>query len=39
MNMCGFNCGPCRMPLTSMSEAGEKALRDCLVRYGIIKEN
>ncbi len=37
MNMCGFNCGPCRMPLTSMSEAGEKALRECLIKYGIIK--
>ena len=37
MNMCGFNCGPCRMPLTSMSEAGEKALRECLVKYGILK--
>ena len=37
MNMCGFNCGPCRMPLAPMSEAGEKALRECLVKYNILK--
>ncbi len=37
MNMCGFNCGPCRMPLAPMSESGEKALRECLTKYGILK--
>ena len=37
MNLLGFNCGPCRMPLAPMSEKGFNALRDCLVKYGIIK--
>ncbi len=37
MNLCGFHCGPCRMPLAPMTPAGEQALKDCLVKYGIIK--
>lgn len=37
MNLLGFNCGPCRMPLAPMSEKGFNALRDCLMKYGIIK--
>ncbi len=37
MNMCGFNCGPCRLPLAPMSESTYNALRSCLVKYGIIK--
>ncbi len=36
MNLCGFNCGPCRMPLAPMSEAGFNALKACLSKYGII---
>ena len=37
MNLLGFNCGPCRMPLAPMSEDGFNKLRECLVKYGIIK--
>ena len=37
MNLCGFNCGPCRMPLAPMSEQGFNALKDCLTRYDILK--
>ena len=37
MNLCGFNCGPCRMPLAPMSERGYNDLKNCLVKYGIIK--
>ncbi len=37
MNLCGFNCGPCRMPLAPMSEQGFNALKKCLIKYGIIK--
>ena len=37
MNLCGFNCGPCRMPLAPMSESGFNALAQCLRKYGIIK--
>lgn len=36
MNLCGFNCGPCRMPLAPMSEQGFNALKACLVKYGIL---
>lgn len=37
MNLCGFNCGPCRMPLAPMTEKGFNALRECLIKYGILK--
>ncbi len=37
MNLLGFNCGPCRLPLAPMSENGFNALRECLVKYGIMK--
>ncbi len=37
MNLLGFNCGPCRMPLAPMSEQGFNALRNCLIKYGILK--
>lgn len=33
MNMFGFNCGDCRLPLTAMSESGHEALRKTLVEY------
>ena len=36
MNLCGFNCGPCRMPLAPMSEQGFNALKACMVKYGIL---
>ena len=37
MNLLGFNCGPCRMPLAPMSEKGFEALKACLQKYGIIQ--
>ncbi len=37
MNMCGFNCGPCRLPLAPMTEQGYTALKNCLLKYGIIE--
>lgn len=37
MNILGYNCGPCRMPLAPMSEKGLEALRSCLVSYGLLK--
>lgn len=37
MNLLGFNCGPCRMPLAPMSESGYNALVKCLQKYGIIQ--
>ncbi len=37
MNLLGFNCGPCRMPLAPMSESGYQALVNCLKKYEIIK--
>lgn len=36
MNLMGFNCGPCRMPLAPMSEKGLEALKACMKKYGII---
>ncbi|WP_444442244.1 4-hydroxy-tetrahydrodipicolinate synthase [Pseudoruminococcus massiliensis] len=36
MNMFGFNCGDCRLPLTAISESGHEALRKTLVEYGLI---
>ena len=36
MNLLGFKCGPCRMPLAPMSESGYQALVSCLQKYGII---
>lgn len=37
MNLIGWNCGPCRMPLTEMSPQGEAALKACLEKYGAKK--
>ena len=37
MNLLGFQCGPCRMPLAPMTEKGFAALKDCLKKYGIIQ--
>ena len=36
MNLMGFNCGPCRLPLDSMSESGLEKLRQCMKTYGLI---
>lgn len=37
MNLLGYNCGPCRLPLDNMSEKGLEALRQCMISYGLIK--
>lgn len=37
MNLMGFQCGPCRLPLAPMSESGLNALKNCLKDYGLIK--
>ncbi len=37
LNLCGFQCGPCRLPLAPMTEQGFNALKNCLVKYGIIQ--
>lgn len=36
MNLLGYNCGPCRMPLAPMSDKGLEALRKCLISYGLL---
>ena len=37
MNLFGFNCGPCRMPLAPMTDSGLEALKKCLEKYGLMK--
>ena len=37
MNVLGFKCGPCRMPLAPMSGSGYAALVECMKKYGLIK--
>ena len=37
MNLLGFDCGPCRMPLAPMRESGYAALVECMRKYGLIK--
>ena len=37
MNMLGWNCGACRLPLGEMTPQGNKALEDCLRSYGLLK--
>ena len=37
MNMLGWNCGPCRLPLDEMTPAGKAALETCLRDYGLLK--
>lgn len=37
MNLFGFNCGECRMPLTTMSESGLEALKNTLKEYDLVK--
>lgn len=36
MNKIGFNCGPCRLPLTTMTEESEAALDTLLHKHGLI---
>lgn len=35
MNLCGFNCGPCRLPLAPMTESGLANLKKVLTKYGL----
>ena len=37
LNLMGFKCGECRMPLTSMSSAGIEKLSSVLKSYGLLK--
>lgn len=37
MNLMGFSCGECRLPLAPMSESGLAALKECMQSYGLIK--
>lgn len=37
LNLMGFNCGPCRLPLAPMSDSGLEALKKSLASYGLIK--
>lgn len=36
MNLCGFNVGPCRLPLCDMTEGGLEALRRTLIDYNLM---
>ena len=36
MNLLGWNCGECRLPLAPMSDAGLEALKKCMQSYGLI---
>lgn len=38
MNMMGWDVGDCRMPLDTMSEENKAILKDCLMKYGLVKE-
>ena len=37
MNLLGWSCGHCRLPLDDMSESGLAALKDIMTSYGLIK--
>lgn len=37
MNMAGYNCGSCRLPLVDMTAEKSNALRACLKKYNVIK--
>ncbi len=36
MNLLGYNCGPCRLPLAPMTDSGLAALKECMKSYGLI---
>ena len=38
MNMMGFNCGACRLPLVPLSEKSYEYLKSVMVKYGLFKE-
>lgn len=37
LNLMGYNCGECRLPLTNMSDKAAAALENVLKKYGLIK--
>ena len=37
MNLLGWDCGPCRLPLDEMTPVGKKALEECMRSYGLLK--
>ena len=37
MNLLGWDCGSCRLPLDEMTPAGKKALEECMRSYGLLK--
>ncbi len=37
MNLAGFNCGECRLPLVSMNDSNLEKLKASLNKYGLIK--
>lgn len=37
MNLMGYRCGSCRLPLAPMSDSGLAALKDCMKSYELIK--
>lgn len=37
LNMMGYSCGECRLPLVSMNEANTAKLKATLQRYGLVK--
>ncbi len=38
MNLMGFNCGSCRLPLVDMTDTGFAKLKSCMIKYGLIKD-
>jgi 4-hydroxy-tetrahydrodipicolinate synthase len=36
MNMVGWDCGKCRLPLTEISKENEAKLRQTLQKYGLL---
>lgn len=38
MNMMGFNCGPCRLPLAPLTEANHAAVKAVLQKHNLISE-
>ena len=37
LNMMGYACGPCRMPLAPLSEAAREKLAAVMKKYGLVK--
>ena len=37
LNMMGYDCGPCRMPLAPLSDAAREKLAAVMKKYGLVK--